>query len=342
MKPTSSEPVIAVTSAATVRHYVNNFRSQGAPVEQLLENVGIRPDRLGIPGMVVPLQNAYRFAESACHSLQDEHLGLKLGLATTLQDFGRYGRSLQAAATFGKYLETGVALYNTLTTGERLWLSEYDGQIRLNIASPGDAGLGIYQSHLCAIAVTIAVCRKALGPTWSPGEIGLSYQSREKIPSVDLFAESRVISGLPQSYICIPRSVLGLRLHLEADASELGDQAAQPLPMTLIALVEKQIQALIIGGEKFHIEMVAESLMMSKRTLQRAIAKEGMNYFQLLSDIRLRQAARWLDHSDKPVTEIALALGYTEASNFTRAFRRRTGISPRAYRKTKMISSPQC
>jgi AraC-like DNA-binding protein len=46
----------------------------------------------------------------------------------------------------------------------------------------------------------------------------------------------------------------------------------------------------------------------------------------------MRLAARWLAHSDKPIAEIAFDLGYQDASNFTRAFRRQIGASPQAFR----------
>ena len=71
---------------------------------------------------------------------------------------------------------------------------------------------------------------------------------------------------------------------------------------------------------------------MSRRGLQRAIAKRGLTYRQLLSESRLRRAVHWLDHTNKPIVEIALDLVYTDASNFFRAFRRRTGLSPSDFR----------
>mgnify|MGYP001787607280 CR=1 FL=1 len=79
---------------------------------------------------------------------------------------------------------------------------------------------------------------------------------------------------------------------------------------------------------------------MSKRTLQRAMAKEGLNYSDLLVELRMRRALHWLDHTDRPVMDIASALGYTDASNFTRAFRRHTGMSPRAFRKVGLQADP--
>jgi AraC-like DNA-binding protein len=57
--------------------------------------------------------------------------------------------------------------------------------------------------------------------------------------------------------------------------------------------------------------------------------------------VRLRQAADWLENTDKQVEEIAFDLGYTDASNFARAFRRQSGVSPQAFRRDREIDSPQ-
>jgi AraC-like DNA-binding protein len=46
----------------------------------------------------------------------------------------------------------------------------------------------------------------------------------------------------------------------------------------------------------------------------------------------MRKAMAWLRDAEKPIVEIVLDLGYTDASDFTRAFRRRTGVSPQAVR----------
>jgi len=59
----------------------------------------------------------------------------------------------------------------------------------------------------------------------------------------------------------------------------------------------------------------------------------------LLAESRLHQAAKWLQSSDKPIAEIAYALGYTDASNFTRAFRKLTGVSPQAFRLSTQTST---
>ena len=322
-----------LTRSGVVGHYARHFASLGAPVDRLLEKAGIPPYLLDIPDTIVSLQSAYRFAELACQNLGAVHIGLDIGLARSLDHFGAYGTHLKGSYTIGDYLEKGITGYNSLTTGEYFSLTDLGSEIRFDIISPGMCGVGVYQSHLCTIAVTIASCRQFTGPEWSPGEIGLAYQSRERLPSVGMFGESRVLRGLGQSYITIPKAILGLRLPAaSADRSSGELSASTKLPEDIIGIVLKQIDALSEIGPKLQIEIIAESLAMSRRSLQRAITKRGLTYSQLINERRLRRARYWLDYTKKPITEIALDLGYTDASNFSRAFRRNTGLSPRDFR----------
>lgn len=77
---------------------------------------------------------------------------------------------------------------------------------------------------------------------------------------------------------------------------------------------------------------VARSQHCSPRTLIRRL-KQGGTSFQAIRDDVCRTLARdYLRNSDLPVSRIAWRLGYQEPSNFSRAFRRWHGVSPRAYR----------
>jgi AraC-like DNA-binding protein len=52
-----------------------------------------------------------------------------------------------------------------------------------------------------------------------------------------------------------------------------------------------------------------------------------------LNRYRIRQACDLLKYSDLKITQIALAVGDWSGANFTRAFQREMGMSPRAYRQ---------
>ena len=60
--------------------------------------------------------------------------------------------------------------------------------------------------------------------------------------------------------------------------------------------------------------------------------REGTTYLQLLEETRCELGLEYMEHSQLPVTEIALMLGFAETSSFSRAFRRWTGTAPSQHR----------
>jgi AraC-like DNA-binding protein len=63
------------------------------------------------------------------------------------------------------------------------------------------------------------------------------------------------------------------------------------------------------------------------------MAREGIHFSELLEACRLDAAQRLLSDPRNKVIEVADRLGYRDAANFTRAFRRWTGASPREFRR---------
>ncbi len=71
----------------------------------------------------------------------------------------------------------------------------------------------------------------------------------------------------------------------------------------------------------------------SERTLKRKLAADATTYSQLVAEERRALATRLLRSDELSIDEVAARLGYSDATNFTRAFRRWTGMTPRAFRR---------
>lgn len=80
---------------------------------------------------------------------------------------------------------------------------------------------------------------------------------------------------------------------------------------------------------------MAERLNMSARTLRRRLAEHGTSYQIVVDRVRRRIAEDYLRSTSLPIQEIAELLGYTEATNFRRAFLKWTGESPLACRRAR-------
>jgi AraC-like DNA-binding protein/response regulator of citrate/malate metabolism len=87
-------------------------------------------------------------------------------------------------------------------------------------------------------------------------------------------------------------------------------------------------------AEQVSLKDIAAHIGLSKQHLIRSFRSEiGVTPIDYLRRYRIRQAKILLETSDKSVTEVALEVGFSDGSYFSRAFRRETGVSPSAYRK---------
>jgi AraC-like DNA-binding protein len=336
-------PAAPVARVASLLRYVAYLRDAGVAVDRVLAYAGIPEDIVAHPGAAIPLASAFRFLGLACRALGTEHLGLYVGEAFGLRMLGAYEQRLQSAPTVHAYMRDGIAFYNRLVTGQRLWLSAHGAEVRLNIETRA-GGVAPYQSHLETMAATVTKLREAAGPTWAPSELGFAYRARERMPATALIGDARIRHSPARSYMTIPRALLARPIgrdnpktpsSTDEPAASPGAFADHPLPDDFGGLVRLQLGSLM-ADRIVGVDAVAESLGTSKRSLQRKLAAEGLTYSRVLADVRSRTAARWLRQSDMSVGEIAFRLAYADASNFTRAFRAFAGVSPSEYRESSM------
>ena len=85
---------------------------------------------------------------------------------------------------------------------------------------------------------------------------------------------------------------------------------------------------------KINIEMLAESFGVSSRSIRKYFSKQvGMSCIDYITMLRMEKARQMLWRTDKTITEIAFAVGYSSQQYFGNVFRRYTGLSPGRFRK---------
>lgn len=97
----------------------------------------------------------------------------------------------------------------------------------------------------------------------------------------------------------------------------------------------KKIYRIFVGhvGPLPTMEMVADRLCKSVRTLHRHLQREGTSYQQLLINYRIAVAKCYLLETRIPSSEVGKLVGYADSANFYRIFRCAEGITPNQYRK---------
>jgi AraC family transcriptional regulator, regulatory protein of adaptative response / methylphosphotriester-DNA alkyltransferase methyltransferase len=84
---------------------------------------------------------------------------------------------------------------------------------------------------------------------------------------------------------------------------------------------------------ELELDEVARRLATSRRQLQRAFAEAGDTTFRThLAHVRMRKALEMLREGSLPVREVAARVGYRQAAQFAKTFRRHHGRPPSSFR----------
>ncbi|MFC4077815.1 helix-turn-helix domain-containing protein [Salinithrix halophila] len=93
---------------------------------------------------------------------------------------------------------------------------------------------------------------------------------------------------------------------------------------------------------RLSLEAVARHIGRNASYLSHLLSREkGKPYRELLVDIRLRHAKKFLETTSLPIGQVAARTGFSDANYFSRIFKRQTGLSPRAYRDQKKRQKPK-
>lgn len=143
--------------------------------------------------------------------------------------------------------------------------------------------------------------------------------------------------GCPEAAIKIPLALLSITSatanprSIDFARTQCDQELAR---LNQFSTISEKVTSLIENRKDYSItiEEAAHTLNMSKSTLARKLKQEENAYSDILSNLRKQQAQSLLLNTNSSIESIALSLGYDDASNFTRSFKRWFECSPAQYR----------
>jgi AraC-like DNA-binding protein len=329
-----STPSLALTRAGGLQPLTQFLTELGAPVHRMLRTAQLSPDFLDEPEALIPLHLVYRFIEAAATSQGIDDLGVIVAKRTSAFDLSVLGPALRRTTTIYDYLQTGCRLIGSVTSGERFWLTLEQDKVRFHHLPPGHPCPGRCHQDVFTVAVTLRMLRTFVGDEWSPDEIDLSTTDRRMLGDGSIFGDADLHLGQAHSSFTMPFALLQQSLPSRAGPTwpkSNGPVVGPPMPERFLESVETLV-ATLLGANDLHIDTVAEAAGLSRRTLQRRLREYQLSYSDIVHRVRMGLASDWLVRTSMPVSEIAVALGYTDPANFSRAFRHTTGIAPTEHR----------
>jgi len=227
--------------------------------------------------------------------------------------------------------------YRVLVTAGEIILEEHGDDLCLWLKIPPHDGRIAFASLDAALGVFLQMCRLTAGANFSPDLVELQREAPPEPERLLDFFDCPVSFGSAENRIFFNKHSLESPLPTaNAALARVNDQ----IVMEYLARFDQgnivnQVRAYIIEQLPSGLpsqESAAQILHLSLRSLQRKLQGEGTSFKTLLDDIRQSLAEQYLNEQQRSVGEITYLLGFTEPSNFTRAFKRWTGMSPVDYR----------
>lgn len=261
----------------------------------------------------------------------------------SISDYGLLGYAMMSSATLEQAVQIAVK-YHKLAGAMFELAFDVDGDeavLRIDHLLPGGrVGQYTVEELFAGISRLIGLL---LGRDHKPSRILLNYQAPEYAEKHLQCFRCPVIFDQPSCQYRFSREELAESLaEADANTARICEESCRKLlsQMEIEDDIISRICHLLLStpGEFPKLDAVANKLSLGARTLRRRLNDLGTSYQRILDDVRRELAIEYLRTTNLTVQEIAELLGYSEVTNFRRAFLRWVELSPYQYRK--QVGSP--
>jgi AraC-like DNA-binding protein len=322
---------------------LNWLRAQGTDTQQLLQMAGIEAQRFDRADATLLPDEIDRFIAASRRLTGRTDLGFEIGRLIKLNSHDILGYGMLSCQTLDQMLRLVARYYHLMneTFGFAYQRRGATGEVVYTplIAMPLEM-LRFLQEALATAHEN--QMRMALGGNVKPYDFTLSMP---KPPH-----HVRYLELAPARFDFDERGLPGVRVVMHADLLD----APMPMPSPqVVRQVEERCEALAsrpkpdgsgwgayvtmmlreAGAEQPTLEEIAQRLNVSTRTIDRQLKKEQLQFRDLSQQVRFERACDLLADAANTVAQVGERLGFSDAANFSRAFKRFIGVAPSEYQR---------
>jgi AraC-like DNA-binding protein len=314
----------------------------GVDAEALLAEHGLTLSTLAQQDQLVSIELAAALLEHSALVSGRPDFSLELAARQDVNLLGAVGLLLQTADTVREALLDISGYLRTTHVSHIYWTLVNRGDFdafEVSAELPTLSSLQLRMVFELAIAQSFRIMRSVTGGRLEIAGVSFRHKDQEALPQLRRFFGVPVHAGgdfdglvFEKGAIDLPISAADAQLHESVRQLILGQQVQLSVD-SVAEQVKVLIRPLLPTGQ-CSIERIARFFACDKRTLQRHLRQDSdITFQQLLDEVRFDAACYYLSESTLPLTQLAALTGFSEPTNFSRAFRQRFGISPREWRK---------
>ena len=315
-------------------------KDYGIDPAPIFAQVKIDTSKFQRPGARVPLSKMTRLWDTAVFITGDQQFGLKAGARAEPSDFYVLGYAWLASATLRGGLERLCRYAHVVSTAIASVEVVEEGGMIVFVESFHDPSIVISRTaDEAGLVAFFKFCEIIKREPVHALKAELIFPPDKARPYLEEFLQCPVTWGNEREKLYFSKELFEERLPgyvpdvLDA-TSRIAEQYLESLDKSKVATDVKRLLVQMLPSGKADQDTVANRLYRSTSTLQRQLSAEGTTYRDILETTRRSLAEKYLRDGRYTQTEIAYMVGFSDQSNFARAFKRWTGVSPGQFQKT--------
>ncbi len=321
--------------AASLAQFQDLAQVHGLKARQLLLDAGLDTTLLHNPDQRIPTLAVAALLELAAEASGDPTFGLQLGFKRLPADLGAISLLVNHQPTLREAV-SAILQYQHLTTYSVSIRIEDAGPLALihtNVVQPGPSR----QANEMLLGMIFCRATEVLATHWAPVEVRFVHAPPPDVSAHHLLLRCPVrFDAEFNGIVCRSEDLDRPNPHADPSMAYYARQFMESLPVAtggnLLQEVRKAIYMLLPSGRATG-ELVARGLGMSLRSLQRRLGESGTHFQQVLDEVRRDLTVRYLEHSDRPLGDVALQVGFRSQSAFSRWFAVQFGVAAAQYRR---------
>ena len=313
-------------------------KASGIDTQDLLRKANLTRQQINNTSLKLRVRDQIKFLNLVASALRDDFVGFHLAQPPDLREFGFLYYIAASSETLGDALQK-VARY-TAIANEGASLTYLDGRnVRVTFHYIGvSRHLDRHQIEFF-MTLLVRLCRQLTGIRLAPARVRFTHRRGGQYLELTKFFGGYVEFGAAVDEVSFAPAIKNMPV-VSADnhlnkllITYCEDALARRATRrdSLRASIENAIVPLLPHGDA-KLATVGRRLGLSRRTLARRLAAENVNFSDILENLRVDLARRYLADNDLSISQIAWLLGYQEVSSLTHAFKRWTGKTPRQAR----------
>jgi AraC-like DNA-binding protein len=333
---------IYVVRASHMQPFFHTLKKLNTDVESLLAKVGLTLSMFDCADTLIPEAPLWEFVGIAAEELNLPNFGFLVTENVCLDKYGAFGEHLCSAKNLASALELFIKDLNTHVNFPNYWL-ERDGDY-VWLCRKGTPGIekGKWPVEQHVISFLIELVRVYAGDEWQPHSVKLHSCELSGIEQAKSLQQSKISKGQAYGAIAIENSLMDNSTQYITQLAPSGkiktpatllEEVPNDLVLTLQALFHQGILQQGFFGNELDTELIASKIGVNLRTLQRRIKEQDTTLKVLIEQARYHSAKTLLLTDELSTEQVAYQLGYSDISNFMRAFKRWSGSTPKQFKR---------